>query len=325
MSGSDATALQPPVPRPLSDMRCFCISPPKPKTQTARPDATKPSATSPPTPRPSESLVNDVRRTSHHLQTSTVRQVRWADESQPTPRSGAVSCTGLLSSTFLDQLATHAGTFPLMATELAELRQVTQRVQAVEKALATASTPHTADIGQAELQSARQALRTQVQRVQMVLQGHRKDVGQYFPNLSKVTHAGTCRADWKRLQRVLKSIDAVPDEVMEVKPPALTTHEHKAAAHWRDLCTHRQQVTQSLRAAQLTAEQGNWAQASQQLHEARQEIQALLTEARALTRSGAAFLLDRDEYAGLSAFLRETPSRLARLERFQDFIDQQPR
>lgn len=304
-------------------MRCFCISRPKPKTPIKQQGNTTPSPTSPPTPRPSTTLVAEVRRPGK--QPAPPPQVRWADQIQPAPHSNTRSCTGLLSSSFLERLEGHADTFPLMAAELSELRRTTQRVRAAEKALATTRTGHTADLGQAELRSARQALRTQVQRVQMVLQDRQTDIGQHDPDKAQVTHLGTCQADWKRLKRVLRSIDALDSEVVGCKASPLSMQEQQAEMRWHDLCSHRQQVTQALRTAGKSARQADWPTASEQLHAARQELRALLAEARALGQHGQAMLLHPDEYASLNAVLRETPERLERLDRFQRYVDRRLR
>lgn len=282
-------------------MRCFCIPRSTPKTRTGQH-----------TPQPGSRLVSDARQQSSTQPDASGRRVRRVDTSQLAPPLGVRSCTGLLGQTFLARLETHAKRFEPMAIELSELRAATDQMRAAEKALAN-------------LPAARQALRTQVQRVQMVLQGHRHDIGSYTPNPLQVTHLSTCQADWKRLQRVLDSIDAISQENTSIEAPAPPTRAHETAARWRDLCTHREQLTHALRKVHAHADQAEWPTASQQLRQARHELAALLAEAQRLAQSGDALLLDPDEHTGLTAMLRETPQRQATLDRFQTYIDQRRR
>lgn len=228
-------------------MRCFCLSRPKAKGPSPQPESPAPLATSHspgqnPKSKPQAELVKEAGQPSPRSSAPLKRQVQWADADQPTPRSDAVSCTGLLSPTFLDRLALHVDRLPPMAAELAQLRTATQQMRTAEKALAAAATGSGGGIELAQVQAARQALRTQAQRMQMVLQGHQKDIGHYTPNLAKVTHHSTCRADWKRLQRVLNSIDAASaadTAVKAVQVPTEAMPAPNAAERWLDLCARR--------------------------------------------------------------------------------------
>lgn len=308
-------------------MRCFCLSRPKAKGPSPQPESPAPLATSHSPGKNSKSkpqteLVKEAGQPSPRSSAPLKRQVQWADADPPTPRSDAVSCTGLLGPTFLDRLALHVDRLPPMAAELAQLRTATQQMRTAEKALAAAATGSGRDIELARVQAARQALRTQAQRMQMVLQGHQKDIGHYTPNLAKVTHHSTCRADWKRLQRVLNSIDTVQAEALNLDTPTPTPRDAMVASRWHKLCGQRERVTTALRKVGHQASTGNWQAASQGLRVARQDLADLLDEAQQLAQSGDALLLDPHEFLGLNAMLKETPVRQGDLSRFQRYIDQ---
>ncbi|WP_143435768.1 hypothetical protein [Hydrogenophaga sp. IBVHS2] len=284
--------------------------------------ATSHSPSKNPKSKPQAELVKEAGQPSPRSSAPLKRQPQWADADPPTPRSDAVSCTGLLDPTFLDRLALHVDRFPPMAAELTQLRTATHQMRTAEKALAAAATGSGRDNELAQVQAARLALRTQVRRMQMVLQGHQKEFGHYTPNLSKVTHHSSCRADWKRLQRVLNSIDNVQAEALNLDTPTPTPRDAMVASRWEKLCGQRERVTTALRKVGHHASTGNWQAASLGLRVARQDLADLLDVAQQLAQSGDALLLDPHEYLGLNAMLKETPVRQSDLTRFQRYIDQ---
>lgn len=212
-----------------------------------------------------------------------------------------------------------------MVSELTQLRAAAQDTRRAEKTLTTAATHPSRGIdpvqARAEAQAARNALRNQVQRMQMVLQGHRADLDTYTPNIAQVTHESTCQADWKHLQRVLKSIDAVGAEDSTDPAPAASAWAQEAARCWHDLTARRQALSQALRSVHDRAEQGDWHKAGQLLRTIRPELRRLLADARHLAASGDALLLDPDAYNNLHTLLRDIPRRLDNLDRFQQLLD----
>lgn len=142
-----------------------------------------------------------------------VKVCRGSDDVAP-PCSKSPSRTGLLDTELLDELDSLKAMLPLMAGELGPFKTALKQMRFAEVACDDVSSDTERALRLKELELARQHLLSRVQRMQMVLQGHRQDLDAYRPNLRQVSHIGRRQNNWLRLERARKSLEAAP-----VQPP----------------------------------------------------------------------------------------------------------
>lgn len=191
-------------------MHCFTTHRPGHKSHTTQPEPQRPNTLAERQPkRPPEKLLAEARQQPGNSRAHPRHAPRHIPRHLPRlaglaaqPGERLSPGTGLLDAAFLDRLAGIAalsGVDSPMAVELPRLKRAMEQLQQAEAL--RANHPPT-------LEAARSHLTTQVRRMQMVLQGHKRDLDTYQPNLNQVSHRAQHQESWLRLNRVLKNLAA---------------------------------------------------------------------------------------------------------------------